>query len=104
MNNEDKAKFVKGLQIALQKERATHRTYLALANSESNEARRKALIGLAETEAGHAERWSARLTELGAEVPPDIARVGIGGAAAGSVRQSTEQMTGWALCSASFPV
>jgi VIT1/CCC1 family predicted Fe2+/Mn2+ transporter/rubrerythrin len=71
MNNEDKSKFVKGLQIALQKERATRRTYLALAKSESNEARRKALIGLAETEAGHAERWATRLKELGAEVPPD---------------------------------
>jgi VIT1/CCC1 family predicted Fe2+/Mn2+ transporter/rubrerythrin len=71
MNNGDKSKFIKGLQIALQKERATNRTYLALAKKETNEARRKALIGLAETEAGHAERWATRLKELGAEVPPD---------------------------------
>ena len=71
MNNEDQSKFIKGLQIALQKERATHRTYLALAKKESNEARRKALVGLAETEAGHAERWATRLKELGAEVPSD---------------------------------
>jgi vacuolar iron transporter family protein len=70
MNN-NKSKFIKGLQIALQKERATHRTYLALANSESDEARRKALVGLAETEAGHAERWAARLKELGADIPSD---------------------------------
>ncbi len=69
MNNEEQSKFIKGLQIALQKERATHRTYLALAKKESNEARRKALMGLAETEAGHAERWATRLKELGANVP-----------------------------------
>ena len=71
MNNEDKSKFIKGLQVALQKERTAHRTYLALAKNESNEARRKALIGLSETEAGHTERWATRLKELGAEVPPD---------------------------------
>jgi VIT1/CCC1 family predicted Fe2+/Mn2+ transporter/rubrerythrin len=70
-NNEDKSKFIRGLQIALQKERATKRIYLALAKNESNETRRKALMGLAETEAGHAERWMARLKELGAEIPPD---------------------------------
>ncbi len=71
MNTEDKSKFIKGLQIALQKERATRRTYLALSKSETNEARQKALIGLSETEAGHAERWATRLKELGAEVPSD---------------------------------
>ena len=71
MDNDDKSKFIKGLQIALQKERATNRTYLALAKKETNEVRRKALTGLAETEAGHAERWAARLKELGADVPAD---------------------------------
>ncbi|MGA7192769.1 MAG: VIT1/CCC1 transporter family protein [Anaerolineales bacterium] len=71
MNNEEQSKFIKGLQIALQKERATNRTYLALAQKETNEARQKALIGLAETEAGHAGRWEARLKELGAELPAD---------------------------------
>jgi len=71
MNNNDQSKFIRGLQIALQKERATKRTYLALANNESNESRRKALIGLAETEAGHAGRWATRLKELGADVPSD---------------------------------
>ncbi len=71
MNNEDKSKFIKGLQIALQKERATNRTYLALAKKETNESRRKALIGLAATEASHAERWATRLKELGAKIPPD---------------------------------
>ena len=76
MNNEDKSKFIKGLQVALQKERTAHRTYLALAKKESNEARRKALIGLSETEAGHSERWVTRLKELGAEVPPDRESLG----------------------------
>ena len=71
MNNDNNSKFIKGLQIALQKERATRRTYMTLAENESNEARRKALIGLAETEAGHAERWATRLKELGADIPPD---------------------------------
>lgn len=71
MDNQGTSRFIKGLQTALQKERAARRTYMALARSEPNEARRKALIGLAETEAGHAERWATRLKELGAEVPPD---------------------------------
>ena len=71
MNSENQSKFITGLQVALRKERTAHRTYLALAKKESNEARRKALIGLSETEAGHSERWVTRLKELGAEVPPD---------------------------------
>ena len=71
MNTKDQSKFIKGLQVALRKERASQRIYFALAKRESNESRRKALIGLAETEAGHAERWTARLKELGAEIPPD---------------------------------
>ncbi|MCL4528798.1 MAG: hypothetical protein M1282_05245 [Chloroflexi bacterium] len=65
MNIKDQAKFISGLKEALRKERASRRIYYALAQRESNEARRKALIGLAETEAGHATRWSARLKELG---------------------------------------
>ena len=76
MDNEDKSKFIKGLQVALQKERTAHRTYLALAENELNELRRKALIGLSETEAGHSERWVTRLKELGAEVPPDRETLG----------------------------
>ncbi len=65
------AEFIKGLQVALQRERATRRLYRALAERETSEARRKALLGLAETETGHAKRWAARLEELGATVPPD---------------------------------
>ena len=63
--------FVAGLKLALQKERATRRTYLALAKRETNETRRQVLLNLAETEGKHAARWSARLAELGADVPVD---------------------------------
>jgi VIT1/CCC1 family predicted Fe2+/Mn2+ transporter/rubrerythrin len=71
MDNPERSEFIKGLQEALQKERASQRIYRSLAQRESNEARRKALLGLAETEWRHAERWSERLHELGAELPPD---------------------------------
>ena len=71
MDNPERSEFIKGLQEALQKERASQRIYRALAQRESNEARRKALLGLAETEWRHAERWSERLRELGGELPPE---------------------------------
>ena len=71
MDNPSQIKFIDGLQEALRRERATRRLYRALAQRETNEARRKALLGLAETESRHAQRWSARLQELGAVVPPD---------------------------------
>lgn len=62
--------FVKGLRLALKKEEATQRTYLALARRESSETRRHVLEGLAATEATHAERWTKRLVELGEVVAP----------------------------------
>ncbi len=62
--------FVKGLRLALHKEQATRKTYLALAQRESSETRRHVLEGLAATEAKHAERWTQRLVELGEAVPP----------------------------------
>ena len=71
MNTTENSGFIKGLQVALQRERSTRRLYEALAAREASEARRKALLGLAETETHHAERWAARLRELGAAVPPD---------------------------------
>ncbi len=71
MDTSTKSKFVQGLQEALRRERATRRLYRALAEREPSEARRKALLGLADTETGHAERWAARLHELGETVPPD---------------------------------
>ena len=70
MSDENHARFVAGLQAALRKERATHRNYQALADRETNASRRGVLLKLAATEAGHAERWTKRLTELGAVVPP----------------------------------
>ncbi len=71
MGNTDESKFINGLQIALRKEWASRRIYRSLAERESNEARRNALLGLAETENRHADRWAARLRELGAAVPAD---------------------------------
>lgn len=71
MNDPEQSNFIKALQAAWQKERASQRIYQALARREANPARRQALLGLAETERGHAERWAARLRELGAELPPD---------------------------------
>ena len=71
MDNPEGSEFIKGLQEALQKERASQRIYHALARRESNEARRNALLGLAETEKRHAERWTERLRELGGELPPE---------------------------------
>jgi VIT1/CCC1 family predicted Fe2+/Mn2+ transporter/rubrerythrin len=71
MTSDDTARFVAGLQEAWRKERATNRIYRALAENEKSEARRKVLVQLAATEAGHAERWAKRLAELGAAVPPE---------------------------------
>ncbi len=71
MNTTERSKFIQGLQQALQKERASQRIYRALAQRESNEARRNVLFRLAETERSHSERWAARLKELGADLPPD---------------------------------
>jgi VIT1/CCC1 family predicted Fe2+/Mn2+ transporter/rubrerythrin len=70
-DNHSQTKFIAGLQEALRRERATRRLYRALADRETNESRRQALLGLSETETGHAERWTKRLQELGAPVPPD---------------------------------
>jgi vacuolar iron transporter family protein len=71
MDNLEQSEFIKGLQEALRKEQASQRIYRALAQREENEARRNALIGLAETERRHAVRWEERLRELGAELPPE---------------------------------
>jgi VIT1/CCC1 family predicted Fe2+/Mn2+ transporter/rubrerythrin len=65
------APFIKGLQRAWARERATARIYRALAEHEKIDARRNVLLKLAETEESHAERWAARLKELGAPLPPD---------------------------------
>src|SRR5512146_1374504 len=71
MPTQPKTDFVAGLRLALRKERATQRTYRALADREKNATRKQVLLRLAETEGGHAARWTARLLELGAQVPDD---------------------------------
>lgn len=71
MTTSERERFIEGLRVALQRERATRRLYQALAERETNKSRRNALLGLARTESGHAERWTKRLQELGADVPPD---------------------------------
>ena len=76
MPENDQSAFIKKLQVALRKERASKRIYQDLARHESNEARSKVLLSLAEAESGHEERWSNRLRELGANIPPDREKFG----------------------------
>lgn len=71
MNTPVTPEFIAALQVALQREWESRRVYLNLAERESNEARRQALLGLANVEQRHAEQWIARLKELGAALPPD---------------------------------
>jgi VIT1/CCC1 family predicted Fe2+/Mn2+ transporter/rubrerythrin len=63
--------FINGLQQAWRRERATARLYRALAERETNDARRDVLMKLAEVEEGHAARWAARLQDLDASPLPD---------------------------------
>ena len=60
MSENDPSKFIKNLQVALRKERASQRVYHNLAMRETNEARRKVLLNLAEAESGHGKRWANR--------------------------------------------
>ena len=55
---DNRQKYIKSLQNALRKENASQRLYQNLADRETNEARRRVLIELAETESRHGERWS----------------------------------------------
>ncbi len=71
MKQDQQAEFIRGLKVALGKERASQRIYRALSANESNEVRRNVLLVLAETEGQHAVRWIALLKQLGAVVPPD---------------------------------
>ncbi len=61
--------LIKTLQASWRREIEGAKTYRALADREQNADRRKILIKLAEAEEQHAERWQARLRELGSEVP-----------------------------------
>ncbi len=69
MNTQRQPDYVKGLQHAWRREMASVRIYQALAAREKNASRRKVLLELADTEVHHAERWAARLKELGAPLP-----------------------------------
>jgi VIT1/CCC1 family predicted Fe2+/Mn2+ transporter/rubrerythrin len=71
MAGDNHSRFIAGLQEAWRKERATNRIYTALAQREKIESRRNVLLKLAATEAGHAEKWARRLSELGAPVPAE---------------------------------
>ncbi len=59
--------FVAGLTQAWRDEMRSTRNYHALANRESNPDKRAILVRMAEAEERHAERWLARLRELGAD-------------------------------------
>src|SRR5258708_24045792 len=72
MADDNRSRFIAGLQAALRKEGPTNRSHAALAQRETNESRRNVLLKLASTEAGHADRWSRRLVELGVPVPPEV--------------------------------
>ena len=61
--------FIQGLQKAWLAEQASLRIYRDLAAREKIPSRRNVLLKLAENEQGHADRWAARLQELGAPLP-----------------------------------
>jgi hypothetical protein len=69
MDYSERSYFIKDLQAASRKEWSSWSVYQALAQRETNKARRKSLLDLAETERGHAQHWVARLHELGVELP-----------------------------------
>jgi len=71
MPSADHERFIRGLQQAWQRERATALLYRALGEQEPNDARRDVLLSLAEVEEGHAARWAQRLRDLGGAVPDD---------------------------------
>lgn len=62
-------KLLKALEANWQEEMEGAATYRTLAGREQDETRRKALLGMAASEEGHAARWETRLRELGAPAP-----------------------------------
>lgn len=61
--------LTKTLQASWRREIEGARTYRALAEQEQNPERKKILLKLAESEEHHAERWEARIRELGGTTP-----------------------------------
>jgi VIT1/CCC1 family predicted Fe2+/Mn2+ transporter/rubrerythrin len=72
MENPNQERFIKTLQNAVRRERASQRLYENLAAHEKNPSRVNVLLKLAESERKHGQQWIDRLTELGAAVPPDV--------------------------------
>ena len=64
---DDQTKLVQGLQTAWRMEVAGAHTYHELAKREPNADKRAILERMAEAEERHAEKWAARLNELGAQ-------------------------------------
>ena len=71
MISADQSKLVKGLMMALRKERPQQAHLPRTCQNKSNETSRNALLGLAETEHQHGDRWAERLVELGIDLPLD---------------------------------
>jgi vacuolar iron transporter family protein len=65
---DQKKDFIKNLKKAWRDEMLSARNYRALAEHEQHQERKAILISMAEAEDRHANRWSARLHELGIEV------------------------------------
>jgi len=63
--------LVRDLQDNYRRERDGVALYSHLAEAEKDPARKKLLRTLAEAEGRHAERWAARLKELGGSIPDD---------------------------------
>lgn len=67
----DNQKMIEGLQAAWKREIAGERTYRELARRAGSPEQRDILNRLADAEMRHAERWAARLNELGS-APPEF--------------------------------
>ena len=71
MQTQSTEQYIRTLQKAWRRERASRRLYQALAEREPNAGRRDVLLKLAEAEASHSAEWEASLKSLGAQVPSD---------------------------------
>ena len=71
VTGETTRELIAALQQNWQREMEGARTYRSLAQNERDKARRNVLEKLADAEARHAQKWERKLTELGAELPPE---------------------------------
>lgn len=65
----DNDRLLSALEANWQEESTGALTYRALADRETDEHRKKILLGIAESELHHAARWAARIKELGGPTP-----------------------------------